>query len=85
MTENRHWWRDAVVYQVYLRSFADGDGDGTGDAEGDGEGAGEAERGAEGDGEGSGDGERAVAGFAVARSKLTWREAPSIYEPRFGL
>ena len=19
-----HWWRDAVVYQVYLRSFADG-------------------------------------------------------------
>ena len=24
----REWWRDAVVYQVYVRSFADANGDG---------------------------------------------------------
>jgi alpha-glucosidase len=30
----RDWWRDAVIYQVYIRSFADGDGDGLGDVEG---------------------------------------------------
>ncbi len=28
------WWRDAVVYQIYVRSFSDADGDGIGDLEG---------------------------------------------------
>jgi alpha-glucosidase len=28
------WWRDAVVYQLYIRSFADGNGDGVGDLAG---------------------------------------------------
>lgn len=28
------WWRDAVIYQVYPRSLADGNGDGVGDLAG---------------------------------------------------
>ncbi|MEV4753711.1 glycoside hydrolase family 13 protein [Micromonospora sp. NPDC049559] len=31
---NRPWWRDAVIYQVYPRSFADANGDGIGDLAG---------------------------------------------------
>ncbi len=31
MSEASPWWRGAVVYQVYVRSFADSNGDGVGD------------------------------------------------------
>lgn len=32
--EERSWWHDAVIYQIYPRSFADSDGDGMGDLAG---------------------------------------------------
>ncbi|MFT4283498.1 MAG: glycoside hydrolase family 13 protein [Protaetiibacter sp.] len=33
-TDDPDWWRSAVIYQIYPRSFADGNGDGTGDLAG---------------------------------------------------
>jgi len=31
---SRPWWQDAVIYEIYPRSFADGNNDGTGDLKG---------------------------------------------------
>ncbi|MGL4818851.1 MAG: alpha-amylase family glycosyl hydrolase, partial [Bacilli bacterium] len=30
----RAWWKEAVAYQIYLRSFMDSNGDGIGDLQG---------------------------------------------------
>ena len=30
----QRWWRDAVIYEIYVRSFADSDGNGVGDLPG---------------------------------------------------
>ena len=34
MPSGNEWWRSAVLYQIYVRSFADGNGDGIGDLQG---------------------------------------------------
>ena len=33
-TDERKWWKHAVIYQIYPRSFADSNGDGIGDLQG---------------------------------------------------
>ena len=32
--ENKHWWNNSVVYQIYPKSFQDSNGDGVGDLRG---------------------------------------------------
>ncbi|MFV2194688.1 glycoside hydrolase family 13 protein [Nocardiopsis sp. LOL_012] len=34
MKPREHWWREAAIYQIYVRSFADSNGDGEGDLAG---------------------------------------------------
>ncbi len=32
--KNNHWWKNAVVYQIYPKSFQDSNNDGVGDLQG---------------------------------------------------
>jgi hypothetical protein len=32
-SKNKTWWKEAVFYQIYPRSFMDSNGDGNGDLE----------------------------------------------------
>ena len=34
LMENKHWWNNSVVYQIYPKSFQDSNGDGVGDLRG---------------------------------------------------
>ena len=31
LDENLHWYKDAVIYEVHIKAFRDGNGDGIGD------------------------------------------------------
>jgi alpha-glucosidase len=34
LSQDKNWWRQAAIYQIYPRSFADSNGDGIGDLQG---------------------------------------------------